>query len=719
MNRIIFTILFLLVGKFAVAQHSSMAYRKLADSLYAHHHYQFAADFYEKALKKSPHQGNIMIQLAKCYHKINLLNASEEWFIKAKQNRGAFSTEDYYLFAQVLMMLKKKDHADTLLAHVLERDPDNKAVKKELDDLRNSQRYYQDSAAIAIQSLSVNTAAPEFSPVYYKDGIVFSSSRHEGAFKKKSHWDNNPFLNLYFSQKKGEQGFAEATLFEDDLSTKHHDGPATFYAQYQKMIINRNQRVKVQGREKLYEWRPGLYDVQFDPAKSSWKIEPLPFSDPANSYLHPSISEDGKVLYFASDRPGGYGGTDLYRVERSNGVWGKPINLGPFVNTEEDEAFPFFIENTLYFASNGHGGLGGLDIFKSENGTEGFTQPVNLGYPINTTADDFSLVTEGGQRNGYFASSRHGNDDLFSFEKLATHEVLAMGLVTNMAGEVVDGFKATVTNKKTGSSIPVQTDKGVLTFTGERGQSYGVTVEHEKYQTANQDLQLPTTGPDTEKFSIVLRDKTEDLNPKLLVVDTDKGTSKMYLKTGKALTEITEKDNQLYLKTPQGTEYFTKGNLAKLRNDATPVLKELGMEKSDRTNLRNIYFDFDKANLDEGDEKYLNDVKNILEHDPSLKLLVAGHADDRGEEDYNIWLSKKRVQAVTKYLTSKGINKNRIIEKAYGESLPVIPCYEVDCSEDDHQKNRRAEFVLRNNISGATASPLSKKSVNENTSSQR
>jgi outer membrane protein OmpA-like peptidoglycan-associated protein/tetratricopeptide (TPR) repeat protein len=711
MNRILFTILFLLAGKFAAAQHSSMAYRKLADSLYVHHHYQFAADFYEKALKKSPHQGNIMIQLAKCYHKINLLNESENWFIKAKQNRGTFSNEDYYLFAQVLMMLKKKDHADTLLAHVLERDPNNNAVRKELDDLRNAQRYYLDSTAVAVQSLSINTDAPEFSPVYYKDGIVFSSSRHEGAFKKKSHWDNNPFLNLYYSRKTAQQGFAEATLFEDDLNTKHHDGPAMFYAQYQKMIINRNQRVKVEGREKLYEWRPGLYDVQFDPTKSSWKIEPLPFNDPANAYLHPSISEDGKILYFASDRPGGYGGTDLYRVERLNGAWGKPVNLGPFINTEEDEAFPFFIENTLYFASNGHGGLGGLDIFKSEYSRDGFTQPINLGYPINTTADDFSLVTELGQRNGYFASSRHGNDDLFSFEKLATSEVLAMGLVTNLAGEAVEGFKATVTNKESGSTVTVQTDKGVLTFTGERGQSYGITVEHEKYQTATQELKLPSTGPDTEKFSIVLRDKSEDLNPKLLVVDTDKGTSKMYVKTGKTLTEITEKDNQLYLKTPEGIEYFTKGNLAKLRNDATPVLKELGMQKSDRTNLRNIYFDFDKANLDEGDEKYLKEVKSILEHDPSLKLLVAGHADDRGDEDYNIKLSKRRVQAVTKYLTSLGIHKSRLIEKAYGESLPVIPCYQVDCSEDDHQKNRRAEFVLRSNISDATASPLSKKDI--------
>jgi outer membrane protein OmpA-like peptidoglycan-associated protein/tetratricopeptide (TPR) repeat protein len=716
MQRTLFTVLLSLTCAFTYAQHSSMAYRKLADSLYVHHHYLLAADYYEKAIKKSPHQGNIMIQLAKCYHKINNIAESEKWFIKAKQNRGTFSTEDYYLFAQVLMMLKKKEHADTLLEHVLQREPNNVAVRKVLDDLRNFRKYYQDSATFTVQNLSINTPASEFSAVYYKDGIVFTSSRHEGAFKKKSHWDNSPFLNLYYSSKSSNQALGEPKLFEDDLSTKHHDGPAAFYSKFQKMIINRNQRVKIEGREKVYEWRPGLYDVQFDQKKSAWQVTALPFNNPAHSYLHPSISEDGTLLYFASDQPGGYGGTDIYKATRANGVWGPAVNLGPLVNSPEDEAFPFFIENTLYFASNGHGGLGGLDIFKSEVSAEEFSTPVNLGYPVNTTADDFSLVAEPGQRGGYFASSRNGNDDLFSFQRLSVNQVLAMGLVTNTVGEVVEGYKATVTNKNTRSEIPAQT---VITFLGERGETYTVIVEHEKYHTGNQEVVIPLTGPETEKFAIVLQNKSEELNTKLLVVDTDKGTSKMYVKSGESLNEITEKDSRLYLQTPEGSEYLAKGNISEIRTDATPVLKELGIQKSDRTNLRNVYFDFDKANLDEQDEKYLDEVKNILAHDPSLKLVVAGHADDRGDEDYNIRLSGRRVDVVSRYLINHGIRKDRIIEKAYGESLPVIPCYAVDCSEDDHQKNRRAEFVLRHDTSSSTGPRFSKSSPETQSQNQR
>ncbi len=666
MKRILLITLLMLIGVVAFSQHSSMAYRKLADSLYVHHHYQYAADFYEKALKKSPHQGNIMIQLANCYHKINRIAESEQWYLKAKRNRGAFSTDDYYQLAEVLIRLNKREQADSLLQYVLLVDPNTDVAKRALANLRNFEKYYQDSASVKLKSLSVNTAASEFAPVYYKEGIVFSSSKHEGAFKKKSHWDNSPFHNLYYARETPGHQFGEPALFEDDLNSRHHDGPAMFYAGDQKMIVNRNQRVKAVGRENVYEWRPGLYDAEFDSVKSSWKITPLPFNVSSYSYLHPSISEDGTILYFSSDKPGGYGGTDIYRSVRSNGAWGPPFNLGPIINTVEDEAFPFFMDNMLYFTSRGHGGLGGLDIFKSELSGNVFTTPTNLGYPINSTADDFSLVTDLTQLNGYLASSRGGNDDLFSFQKLSINDndVLAMGLVTNLAGKAIDGFRATVTNEK-GSEIPVQIEKGKMTFNTQRGKTYKISVEHENYKHALQELSIPITGPKTQKFTVVLEERKVG-ESKLLVVDTDKATTKMYIKSGESLKEITEKD-----------------------------LKKLDIQKSDRTNLRNIYFDFDMANLDDDDKVYLNQVIKILDHDRTYKLLIAGHADDRGDENYNIRLSKRRVEAVTNYLVSRGILKDRIIQKAYGESLPEIPCYAVDCSEDDHQKNRRAEFVLR------------------------
>jgi outer membrane protein OmpA-like peptidoglycan-associated protein len=302
---------------------------------------------------------------------------------------------------------------------------------------------------------------------------------------------------------------------------------------------------------------------------------------------------------------------------------------------------------------------------------------------------------------------------------LANNEVLAMGLVTNILGEFVSGHRATVTHKNTDSTIVVQTEKGALSFLGKRGEAYTISVEHDDYETAQQQLRIPLKGPETEKFTVILKNKSEGVDSKLLVVDTEEGTSKMFITSGESLNEIKEKDSVLYIQTPRGDAYLGKGNISNLRKDPSSVLKELGMQKSGRSNLRNIYFEFDKANLDDKDKVYLEELVKILDHDRSLKLLIAGHADDRGDEDYNIRLSRRRVLVVTKFLITNGIHKERIIQKAYGESLPVIPCYLVDCSEDDHQKNRRAEFVLRYETQNVTAPPLSKKTVTEESNNQR
>lgn len=974
MNRLLFILLLLLNGVQTFSQSSSLAYRTLADSLYKHHHYQYAADYYEKALKKSNDKGYLMLQIAKSYYKFHFEEDAETWFRNAKSNNASFSNEDSYLFAQLLIKLKKRNEADALLSQIVESDPNANRARHVLEDLRNFQKYYQDSASCIVDSLSINSPEAEFAPVYYKGGIVFTSARLESPFRKKYHWDNSHFLNLYYSDTISENIFSTPVLFEGELSSRFHDGPAIFYDNYRRMIVNRNQTVKAEGREDVYEWRPGLYDAQFDQQKSTWSVQPLPFNESAYTFAHPSISEDGNTLYFSSDKPGGYGGTDIYRVERSEGVWGTPFNLGPAINTPESEVFPFFIDNTLYFASTGHAGLGGLDIFVSTQTVNGFTPPVNLGYPINTTTDDFSLITDYSQRKGYFASARKGNDDMFSFEKVSVpvnmlahvidgltkeqldstniriitssgidttliaddmgninfelpeetafaiiaakgdkigmvpgiadkpathiipvfndtsrvacigliqneeglprkasiisikdeltgetldhpgdkslitfmgekghtykieiqneqgsaakhrlviglndstktwimvlpdtpntmimaarvfrgdnnqplgnaslkvitfsetdqehttdaegladfsllrgtafvligtkdnltgmnsgtadpgtekafmihpvpayedlHNVLAIGLVTNKSGVPVDGYKATVTNKTTGENIPVETEKGVMTFKGQHGDAYNINVAHEDYKTALQEVILPNAGTDIKKFVVILEDKP-DGNEKifpvnaaaaivvdikagksdLLVVDTDESTSKIYIKTGESLSEITARDSILYRETPRGNVYLGKGELTDLRTNPSAVLEGLG--QSDLIKLRNIYFEFDKANLGDEDLEYLQYVKTVLEHNSALTLLIAGHADDRGSENYNIRLSTRRAEAVGKYLVAEGIKKDRIILKSYGESLPVVPCFSADCSEEDHQKNRRAEFVLGNSL---------------------
>ncbi len=410
----------ILLCSFQVAfsqSNSSQAYVALADSLYQYHNYQHAALYYQKALKKNINAGDIMLHVARCYSKINNIQEAEQWYRKAETNHATFLNADVYQYVHVLMMMQKRNEAEALLMEHIKKDPDALFAQKMFDDLKNFKKYYKDSLAYQVTPLSINTPQSEFAPAFYKEGIVFSSAQQRSFMKRKYHWDNSHFLNLYFSKKVDQNVFSKPVLFEDKLNARFHDGPATFYKNGEKMILTRNQLVPAAGQKNSFIWHLALYDAQSTQDKEKWKLTLLPFNEPAASLAHPSISEDGTVLYFISDKIGGYGGTDIYRVVNTNGQWGVPFNLGPSINTAGNEVFPFFINNTLYFASNGHGGLGGLDIFSSQQTVNGFASPVNLGYPINSNLDDFSLITTSDERSGYFASARNGSDDLFSFNK--------------------------------------------------------------------------------------------------------------------------------------------------------------------------------------------------------------------------------------------------------------------------------------------------------------
>ncbi|MGC3946699.1 MAG: tetratricopeptide repeat protein [Chryseolinea sp.] len=418
MKRIAIFILFMLfAGTVAHAQHSSNAYRDLADSLYRHHHYQYAANYYEKALKKAVNPGYLMLHLGKCYDKINKPTQAEQWFRMAAQKRAKFTDEDYYLYAEVLIAQQKYERADSLLENILAVYPDMSMARTALDDIRNMERFYADSALYKIQHLAFNTDVAEFSPIRYKDGIVFTSARQEGALRKKYHWDNSHFLNQYHARKT-ENGFAAIELFEKDLNTKHHDGPAAFYDNYQKMIVNRNQRAPVSGREDVYEMYPGLYDAQLDPRKGDWDVTALPLTTHATAMRIPRYQKMETHCTSLRICLADMEEMDLYRVTRVAGEWSVPFNLGPVVNSVEDDVFPHFIGTTLYFASTGHGGLGGLDIFKADQTGTGFAPPVNMGYPINSFADDLSFLTDSLQRDGYFSSARKGNDDIYAYHKI-------------------------------------------------------------------------------------------------------------------------------------------------------------------------------------------------------------------------------------------------------------------------------------------------------------
>lgn len=493
MKRLYFLSFTLLASFLASAQHSSIAYKKLADSLYRNHSYQNAAVYYEKAIKKSTEPGVIMLQIAKSYSHLNKPKEAEHWFEEARNHHAHLSDAEMYLYIRALLSLEKRELAEEELTVLLDNDPNDVFARQTLDDLRNFQKYYRDSLSSSITNLPINTPAAEFGPVYYKDGIVFSSAQQEEYLKKKYHWDNSHFLNLYYSASVN--GILQKpVLFDKKLDSDFHDGPASFYDNGQKMIVNRNELHNDPANKKSSYWYLALYDAHRDAAKG-WLLTPLPFNEPPYSSAHPAVSADGNTLYFVSDKIGGYGGTDVYRVERKNGVWGKPFNVGPAINTFGDESFPFFSNNTLYFASNGRGGLGGLDIFKSEQTINGFTSPINLGFPINSNFDDFSMVISDDGETGYFSSSRNGNDDLFSFKRRAENITLLAHVYDGQTKESLQGATIQLITD-TGNDLTLQADEeGLVKFDlpkkanyviigskdNKSGMQSGIALEQEDY----------------------------------------------------------------------------------------------------------------------------------------------------------------------------------------------------------------------------------------------
>lgn len=409
--------LFLLTSYVAQAQQSFLAYRTLADSLYKYHNYQDAADFYERASRLAPDSTGLMLRIARAYSQMNNVKVSEGWYAKAIAGQVKFGAQDTYDYVKDLLKLERREDARKVLRIWLEDHPTDQYARSLFQSVVSTTRYFRDSAAYVVAPVAaVNTPAAEFAPTYYKSGLLFTTSRAEGKLKRRYHWDKSHFLSLYFAERGEDQQWRTPVPFGREIHSEFHDGPATVYGNNQRMILNRNVQRRMQGTADIYVSHLALVDAAFDSLKKVWTTVGQPFIDSTYSYAHPFMTEDGQTLLFASDMPGGYGGSDLYIARRLNGQWQKPVNLGPLVNSPENEAFPFYIDHTLYFASDGHGGLGGLDLLISREMPYGFGLPENLGYPINSHLDDFALITRD-QQQGYLSSSRSGNDDLYSFRK--------------------------------------------------------------------------------------------------------------------------------------------------------------------------------------------------------------------------------------------------------------------------------------------------------------
>jgi len=502
------------------------------------------------------------------------------------------------------------------------------------------------SGRYEVGEVSFNTELQDFSPSFYGDKIVFSSNRKKSTGKFTHTWNDQPFLDLYIVEDP-KSTTPKVSKLAKKLNTPYHESSSVFTADGNEVYFTRNNYTsKKLGRSEDGTAKLKLYHSVKD--GDGWsKPEELPFNNDQYSTAHPALSPDERILYFASDMPGTKGLSDIWMVTiNGNNSYSSPVNLGDKINTEGRETFPFVTaENKLFFASDGHLGLGGLDVFISQladgGGQEG--DAFNVGKPVNSTADDFGLILSEELGTGYFASNRStgdGNDDIYSFvrkEKLIIKCIQTITGITRdlKSKEILSSARVVLrdsNNEVVGSTT--SDSQGRYSFADvDCGKGYAVRGDKDNYESAEE---LFTSG-----------------------------------------TESNGSTNQdLYLK---------------------PVPKVVVGEDLGKTlELNPIYFDFDKSNIRPDAAYELEKVIAVMKQYPALKIDVRSHTDSRAPDDYNISLSQRRNVSTIAYIVNQGgINRSRLTGRGYGETQLVNNCSNgVSCSEEDHQLNRRSEFII-------------------------
>jgi outer membrane protein OmpA-like peptidoglycan-associated protein len=492
-----------------------------------------------------------------------------------------------------------------------------------------------------IQLLSINTEHSDFGASFWKDQVVYTSNQlNPEMFSRIDSRTNEPFLNMYVADIQNEQ-FLQARLFNRGMKDPTNDGPASFAKKGTFMAYTRNHLMD-RSEDKIVELQ-----IHFSTFENNEWSKPTPFEYNYSSYSvgQPFLTEAGDSMYFTSDMPGGFGGKDLYLSTWSNeGYWTKPLNLGHEINTESDEMFPFYDEQAklLYFASDGHFGLGGLDLYYFMN-----NEAVNLGAPINSRQDDFALILRRDGLNGYFSSNRStgkGSDDIYS---------------VNLS----------------------------------KKRSLERRIEGATFDSENQPLSNVYIRLFNEKNELIQSLESKDGQYRFIVLNTGyftlKGTKELY-NEGVKKAYFAQKDT------------FVTANLILSQNQiekeaSTPIVVQVDSEKL--VLLNSIFFDFDMFNIRKDASVSLDEIVKIMNNYPNMEVNLRSYTDCRGSEVYNQYLSDMRAQESVSYIQQRISKPLRISGKGFGESKPLNKCECQDhivsqCTVKEHQQNRRTEFSV-------------------------
>ncbi len=694
--------------------------RDKADSLYNNYSYDKSIRKYEPVKDKDIH---IKRNLAVSYFNVGDYLKSKEYWKQVVEDEKHVA-EDLYNYAAVLAINEEYDESELWMQKYYQLNKQDGRAKSRLKNKDFYKALQENKGVFSIRNLKINTKQQDFGTSYYLGDVVYASSRERKAriIKRLWNWNRLPFLDIYYGKSDSSLQLKSIKKFKGKVNKRYHEGPATFNKTGDFMVYTSNN-YKDKSSDDIVKLE--LFSAEKKKNSNKWKkAEPFSFNSKEYSVGHASLTAGGDTMYFASDMPGGIGKTDIYVTYRkSDGSWTEPKNLGETINTEGDEMFPFIHSSgTLFFASNGHPGLGGLDVFVSRPVNGGYSKPENLKVPINSSYDDFAFILDDKQNSGYFSSNRpggKGDDDIYSFrmmkplkykrilrgKSLDNNDVILAGTSVYLLSESGDTLARTVTG-----------DDGKYEFEVEDNRSYKLVGTKSTYKDG---VETFAVDKEVTEVDVVLSKAPKFL---LYVYVTDSRTGNpidgvsvnvsdqvsqnidnMYTSAkGDAHKKLLDKKMQDNLKFKfklNKSGYMPKETTWHSVVDHEGAY-EVRISMDEMVNLPIIYFDYNKSNIRRDASNDLDKVVDVMNRYPEMVVELSSHTDCRGTARYNRGLSDRRAKSSANYI-KKRLNNNpeRIYGKGYGESRLVNNCEcegseKCSCSEAEHQLNRRTEFVI-------------------------
>jgi len=622
MKNILVVVLICLCSCKLVAQNKAT---KTADKYFDKLEFVNAITAYNKLVKNGKADAYVYKRLAEANYNIFNTVEAERWYAKALKNSK--DAETIYRYAQMLKANGKYEASNTQMNKFAIATPKDARAKAFTANPNYLDKIVARPNKVTIKNLALNSKASDFGGMILNNKLYITSARNNS--RSNYGWNKQPYLDIY-SYTINSGTYSSETLLSNNINTKYHEGLVSFSPDGKTMYFS---------RESFFDKNTGsntrfsvLHLFKSTKKGGKWgKAKALPINKKSYSIKNPSVSKDGKTLYFASDMPGGYGGFDIYKTAiKSNGALGKPKNLGNIINTKGQEMFPFISkENTLYFSSNGHLGLGGLDVFFITETNKKLSPLRNIGAPINSNSDDFAFAIDS-SGNGFVSSNRtggKGSDDIYAIKKMQPLcNVETMVTVKNSETGILLANAMVTLSDNNGNIITSETSnaKGQVLLNVECGGTINLSATAETYE--NNSLNISGTQEETLNIELKL-----DPIQKIIVAD--------------------------------------------------------------RVLLEPIYFDYNKADITTQGATELDKLVLIMKNYPNMVINAKSHTDNRGKATYNKTLSSKRAKSTVNYIISKGIETSRISGEGMGESDPLYKCGSK-CTEEQHQANRRSEFII-------------------------